>query len=398
MVRGQVGGDWAAHDSFHSALGEMAGKPIDSRAIIAFESGQPPQTHMVTAVTTEHGVAVVDPMRNRLAELPADASNISVLPTHDPAAVKPDTAPRSADLGGSNRITELLGNNENRSPATAEAPSGLQDSLGGRVESDAPAPVEKAHNFSDRLDDKATEYPGGYGAETSADGLADCGATGHHDWSPLAQATNPPSEPAIHAGTANQQQAANYVAQRHPEMRAVNPHFYDPNAFNDGYQTNCTRGVVAYAKRLLGLDATAEPILPHEMATKGTLEHVQQQLGGEWQSHSDYDSVIRTMRDEPIGSHAVVGVLYQTPDGQTFGHVAMAVHTEEGVAFIDPQSGTLMNLPHPPVKLDLLPSGSLEHSDGAASPSKTHNQPVASADGSHAVPKEDALPTPDKTA
>ncbi|SDX31809.1 Papain fold toxin 1, glutamine deamidase [Amycolatopsis xylanica] len=398
MVRGQLGGDWAAHESLSSALGEMAGKPIDSRAIIAFESGQPPQTHMVTAVTTEHGVAVVDPMRNRLAELPADASNISVLPTHDPSAVKPDTAPRSADLDGSNRINERLGTNEHRSSATPEVPSNLHDRLGTRLESDAPAPAEQAHNVSDRLDGKATEHPGGYGAESSADGLVDGGATGNHDWSPLAQATNPPSEPAIHAGTANQQQAANYVAQRHPELRAVNPHFYDPNAFNDGYQTNCTRGVVAYAKRLLGLDVTAEPILPHEMATKGTLEHVQQQLGGEWQSHSDYDSVIRTMRDEPIGSHAVVGVLYQTPDGQTFGHVAMAVHTEEGVAFIDPQSGTLMNLPHPPVKLDLLPFGSLEHSDGAASPSKTHDQPVASADGSHAAAKEDALPTQDKTA
>ncbi|WP_370950484.1 toxin glutamine deamidase domain-containing protein [Amycolatopsis sp. cg5] len=378
QVASQVGGGyWAPHDNFHSVLGEMAGKPIDSRAIIAFEAGHPPQTHMVTAITTEHGVAVVDPMRNRLGDLPYDARNITVLPTHDGSGRQDLPSPSADKPSAPSRITELLGTGSEDKPVAAPAPtSNLADRLSG----------ENAGTPS-KLDGQ--DHPG-YGADsdhTPSDGQVEPGAaTGHHDWSPLAQPTNPPSEPAIHAGTANQNQAANYIAQRHPELRAVNPHFHDPNAFADGYQTNCTRGVVAYAKRLLGIDATAEPILPHEMATKGTLEHVQQQLGGTWQTHGDYDSVIRTMRDEPVGAHAVVGVLYQMPDGQVFGHVAMAVHTEEGVAFIDPQSGTLMNLPHPPLKLDLLPFGSLEHSGGLAAPAKTHDQPVASADGSHQQP------------
>jgi uncharacterized protein YukE len=243
--------------------------------------------------------------------------------------------------------------------------SRLESLLGGPVE-----PVEHhappAHDpsvITNRLD-------GGYGHDGyHAPGEAPAHtSTGHHDWSPLAQATNPPSEPAIHAGTANSNQQASYIAERHPQLTAVNPDFHDPDAFANGYHTNCTRGVVAYAQRLLGIDAHAEPLLPHEMATKGTLEHVQQQLGGQWQSHPDYDSVIHAMNNEPVGSHAVVGVLYQGPNGQPFGHVAMVVHTSEGVAFIDPQSGSLMHLPHPPLKLDLLPFGSLKDSAGAAAP------------------------------
>ena len=192
--------------------------------------------------------------------------------------------------------------------------------------------------------------------------------TGEPDWSSLAQATNPPSEPAIHAGTATPEQQAAYVAQRHPELTAVNPNFHTPDAFANGYVTNCTRGVVAYAQRMAGLDVHAVPLLPADMARYGTLDSVQQHLGGEWQSHGDYDSVIREMNDRPVGSHAVIGVLFPGPDGQTYGHVAMVVHTDEGVAFIDPQSGSLMNLPQPPSKIDLLPFEPLKNDADTATP------------------------------
>lgn len=279
----------------------------------------------------------------------------------DPRHLDPDTA------------RQKIAERRERFAAEAEevkqrAKSRIADIFGGLTERVESAPERST--IADRLD-------GGYGHDgehVPAESPAEHAQTGEHDWSPLAQATNPPSEPAIHAGTANPQQQAAYIAERHPELATVNPHFHDPDAFANGYQTNCTRGVVAYAQRLLGLNAHAEPLLPHEMAARGTLEHVQQQLGGEWQSHSDYDSVIRAMNDEPIGSHAVVGVLYEGPNGQAYGHVAMVVHTKEGVAFIDPQSGSLMHLPHPPLKLDLLPFGSLKDGDGAAAPHE-HTSP-----------------------
>jgi hypothetical protein len=75
----------------------------------------------------------------------------------------------------------------------------------------------------------------------------------------------------------------------------------------------------------------------------------------------------------------------------------MAVHTSEGVAFIDPQSGSLMHLPHPPVSLHLLPFGSLHGSEGSAAPHR-----AKAADGPAEPPKADrtgaeAVPRPRDT-
>jgi hypothetical protein len=63
------------------------------------------------------------------------------------------------------------------------------------------------------------------------------------------------------------------------------------------------------------------------------------------------------MRERPVDHHAVVAVKYDGRGGVEYGHVAMVVHTREGVAFIDPQSGDLMHLPHPPKDIKLLHIG-----------------------------------------
>ncbi|MDT7724706.1 MAG: hypothetical protein QOI21_1282 [Actinomycetota bacterium] len=238
----------------------------------------------------------------------------------------------------------------------------IADIFGGPAEP-PPHHTPDTHDSStitDRLD----------GEHTPDDTPALPGRTEEPDWSSLARSTNPPSEPAIHAGTATPEQQAAYIAQRHPELTAVNPNFHAPDAFTNGYVTNCTRGVVAYAQRMAGFDVHAVPLLPHQMAEFGTLDSVQRHLGGEWQSHGDYDSVIRAMNELPVGSHAVIGVLFPGADGQTFGHVAMVVHTDEGVAFIDPQSGSLLNLPQPPSKIDLLPFDPLKNDAETAKPSE----------------------------
>ncbi|WP_412152458.1 toxin glutamine deamidase domain-containing protein [Amycolatopsis mediterranei] len=178
-----------------------------------------------------------------------------------------------------------------------------------------------------------------------------------HDYSRLARATNPPAEPAIHAGGTTPSERAAYVHDRHPHLRDVNPGFREPGAFENGYVTNCTRGPEAYLDRVRGGDMTAEPILPHEMGSRGTLEHLEGRFGETFSARDSYDDVIREMREKPLDHHAVVAVKYPGPNGVEYGHVAMVVHTREGVAFIDPQSGDLMHLPQPPKSIKLMHVG-----------------------------------------
>ncbi len=177
------------------------------------------------------------------------------------------------------------------------------------------------------------------------------------DYSSMAVATNPPSEPAIHAGSASAEQQAAYVRDRHPRLGEVNPHFSDPDALANGYRSNCTRTPGAYMDRLNGIDSTADPLLMHEMDGRGTLEHVEERFGGQFSDRADYDTVIREMRDMPTDHHAVVAVKYLDENGVERGHIAMVANTRDGVAFIDPQSGALMNLPHPPVGVRLMHVG-----------------------------------------
>ncbi|WP_191256276.1 WXG100-like domain-containing protein [Amycolatopsis oliviviridis] len=185
------------------------------------------------------------------------------------------------------------------------------------------------------------------------------------DYSSLAVATNPPSEPAIHAGSASPAQQAAYIADRHPRLGEVNPHFNDPDALDNGYRSNCTRTPGAYMDRLNGIDSTAEPLLMHEMDSRGTLEHVEERFGGQFSDRADYDTVIREMRGMPTDHHAVVAVKYLDENGVERGHVAMVANTRDGVAFIDPQSGALMNLPQPPLGVKLMhvgvPEGPAQH-------------------------------------
>ncbi len=199
------------------------------------------------------------------------------------------------------------------------------------------------------------------------------------DYGHLARATNPPFEPAIHAGSATPAERAAYVQDRHPHLRDVNPGFHQPGALENGYLANCTRGPEAYVDRLLGGDMTAEPILFHEMGTRGTLEHIEGRFGETFSERGSYDDVIREMRDKPLDHHAVVAVKYEGPNGVVYGHVAMVVHTRDGVAFIDPQSGDLMHLPQPPKGIKLMHVGTpdevhlqTEHTQTGHTSDETH--------------------------
>lgn len=81
-VRRKLGGRWAEHPDFASAIGEIGGQPVGSRGVLAFQAAAGEPNRIVTIVHTGHGVAIVDPMTNRLASLPAGHAKVQLLPYH----------------------------------------------------------------------------------------------------------------------------------------------------------------------------------------------------------------------------------------------------------------------------------------------------------------------------
>ncbi|MFJ8910665.1 toxin glutamine deamidase domain-containing protein [Amycolatopsis sp. NPDC102389] len=287
----------------------------------------------------------------------------------DPRYLDPETAKQKMD--------------ERRARHAAEAPelarlaqAQSMARLGGFDEPQTPhltAENPAEHGVADA--DKGSEYGEQAQDHSATDDTAEL-PTPERDYSSMAVATNPPSEPAIHAGSASPEQQAAYVADRHPRLGEVNPHFNDPDALANGYRSNCTRTPGAYMDQLNGIDSTAGPLLPHEMDSRGTLEHVEERFGGRFSDRADYDTVIREMRGMPTDHHAVIAVKYLDENGVERGHVAMVANTRDGVAFLDPQSGALMNLPHPPLSMKLMhvgvPEGpAAQHTDGHTTPTET---------------------------
>lgn len=248
----------------------------------------------------------------------------------DPEAAQQKMAERRAE------------NDHNAAEFERRRQAALMERLGGLNEPDHVAPPPEHPTVHGAVDTPAEPLP-----------VPEPGP----DYSRLARSTNPPAEPAIHAGGTTPSERAAYVQDRHPHLREVNPGFHEPGALENGYLSNCTRGPGAYWDRLHGGTATAEPIPFHEMGSRGTLEHLEGRFGETFSARGSYDDVIREMRDMPLDHHAVVAVKYEGPNGAEYGHVAMVVHTREGVAFIDPQSGDLMHLPQPPKDIKLLHVG-----------------------------------------
>ncbi|MEV5296421.1 toxin glutamine deamidase domain-containing protein [Amycolatopsis methanolica] len=185
-------------------------------------------------------------------------------------------------------------------------------------------------------------------------------------WSNMASATPLHQLPAIHAGTVGPNERA-YVAARHPELPNVNPNRDLPSAVDRGYWHNCTRCVVAYAQRLIGIDSQADPVLPKDLASFDRMKWLENQLGAKWvHGIGTYDNAIAHVSNMPHGAHSVIFVSFLEPDGSHPSHVALAVNTPEGVVFIDPQNGGLMRLPTNPTNVSLLPFGSLATSNGLA--------------------------------
>ncbi|OXM45631.1 toxin glutamine deamidase domain-containing protein [Amycolatopsis alba] len=176
---------------------------------------------------------------------------------------------------------------------------------------------------------------------------------------PLIGSTELHSLPAIHAGvpSAGRYGIARYIREHHPELPRTNPGYHEPDAYRDGYRTNCTRDVVYYVRRQRGEDVTAPPLRPADSVVLGNLAYISDRLGGIWdESHgASYDSVIAAMMDRPSGAMAVLAMEYIAANGATRRHVALVANDDGRIVFLDPQDGWLLSLPEHPVELSLLP-------------------------------------------
>ncbi|WP_020416207.1 toxin glutamine deamidase domain-containing protein [Amycolatopsis sp. ATCC 39116] len=460
----QLGGEFHQLPDYNSVVREMAGQPVGSRAVLSVDT--PDGQRAFSVVNTEHGVALVDPMTSRLADLPPNPSGVHLMQTHSgdgtPLSRKSEPAPSTTPEPPVSRISELLGAGPERTdpvwnPAAGDALRNRLDGVPAQPGSATPvrpdeapgshphqqppphqggpyqqqgqfgppqqAPVHNPYQQGQHQQPVHNPYQqqGQFGppqhtpvhnpyqqpAPTQPNQAGPAPVHQQHGqfgppqqapvhnpyqqqapvqsqpgplvqqgvpllqnqpapWSNMAGATPLHQLPAIHAGTVGPNERA-YVAARHPELPNVNPNRVLPNAVDMGYWHNCTRCVVAYAQRLIGIDAQADPVLPKDLAAFDRMKWLEDQLGAKWvHGVGSYDNAIARVANMPHGSHNVIYVSYQQPDGSHQAHVALAVNTPEGVVFIDPQNGGLMRLPTNPTSVSLLPFGSLATSNGLA--------------------------------
>ena len=178
----------------------------------------------------------------------------------------------------------------------------------------------------------------------------------------LARPGPPLTEPAVHSGVGDEQSRQAFLDEHFPGYGDINPHHADSGAA-DGYRTNCVEAMLADERRHHGEPAQAAPTRPEDVATDGRLSRVREALGGVWTSHRDFDAVTSAMAQTPEGSRGAVAFRHTDADGHAIGHVVRVVHTPDGVAFADPQTGRLAELPAGATDVRLL---SADHTDDTA--------------------------------
>lgn len=167
----------------------------------------------------------------------------------------------------------------------------------------------------------------------------------------LAGEPPPPPEPAaLHAGNGDEASQQRVLQERFPGIEQVNAHRLD----EDGHRTNCVEAMIADERRYHGEQVEARPTRPEDVADQGRLSRVRDALGGEWTSHKDVDSVTKAMASTPENSRGALAYKYTDDDGRTQGHVVRVVNTPDGVAYADPQTGRLAELPDNATDVRLL--------------------------------------------
>jgi Papain fold toxin 1, glutamine deamidase len=131
---------------------------------------------------------------------------------------------------------------------------------------------------------------------------------------------------------------ADFVAQRFPTLPALNP---------TRNLMNCDQAVLAVDRVLSG--DTQVRIPPSSTGGWHGLNSLQDRYGGRWGAVSGYDDVIAHLAAEP-GSR---GVVFVNPS-EGHPHVFTAVHTNDGVVFLDGQRGGLAVLPADVAEIGLM--------------------------------------------
>ncbi|MFD2414727.1 WXG100-like domain-containing protein [Amycolatopsis pigmentata] len=140
-----------------------------------------------------------------------------------------------------------------------------------------------------------------------------------------------------------------FLEEEVPRLRATNPKHGSLTAGINGYLWNCVPATSAFCYRQAGWDTSATP-------ERSTLTELWRDLGGVWQNHSGYDSVIAAMAGRR-GAMAVLAVISRGRQGQQVRHVSAVVVSEKtGIPiFVDPQSEYATKLPDHPEEIYLLP-------------------------------------------
>ncbi|WP_435068358.1 toxin glutamine deamidase domain-containing protein [Amycolatopsis thermoflava] len=182
-------------------------------------------------------------------------------------------------------------------------------------------------------------------------------------WGDIRRSSDVVGEPAIHARstdpvdptvqstgpsvpTRNAHQEVRFLREHLPEIADVNTRGYYADGMPEAYRNNSAESVLAFEMRMDGLQVDAQP---GKLDDPRGRDFLSRQLGGEFHQVPDYNSAVREMAGQPVGSRAVLSV--DTPDGQRAFSV---VNTEHGVALVDPMTNRLADLPPNPSGVHLM--------------------------------------------
>jgi hypothetical protein len=235
---------------------------------------------------------------------------------HPPAAATPDAAPTRSESAGA-----MESRSRTPGPVLESMPNELQ-----RGEAVMPS---VAHDLA-----LHTDGPDSVG-RAATDPLLVQASGPPRNWQHLAQPSTQSSRPAIHHGSVPPAVADAFVDNKFPQLRDTNRGGRGTDAI--AYHQNCTHCVVAVNNQLDGTwsQATPRPRLGDSMSDlKNSMPPMQGFRHGSW------DSVIDQMANLGEGTRAIV---YIARPNLT-AHVFNAVHTSDGVIFLDGQTGGLARL------------------------------------------------------
>lgn len=170
---------------------------------------------------------------------------------------------------------------------------------------------------------------GGIRGLRSAKKLEGVAGAARHLASPVPGGTRP----AIHAGSADPATLKKVFQREYGEVKEVNAERLAME--KPGHDTNCTRCVVATDHIIDSGDPSSA--LPSE-ADK--ISVIADHFGAKWQPKDSYDDIVAEMQDAGEGARGIVaGARKNGP-----GHVFNVVHDDNGVVFIDGQSGEFAQL------------------------------------------------------